>query len=97
MFKKLAFVLFLSLFSSIAFSADKLNINTATLEQLESLNGIGAKTAMAIIEYRESVGSFSDVKQLIDVKGIGEKKLSSLEEVVAAEPIEEAPIEEAPM
>ncbi len=85
MLKKLALVLFLTFFSAAAFSADKININTATVEQLQALKGIGEKTAMAIIEYRDSVGTFSDVEELTEVKGIGEKKLALISQDVTIE------------
>lgn len=51
----------------------KININTATAEQLTSLKGIGKKKAEAIIAWRESHGPFKDVSQLVEVKGIGDK------------------------
>lgn len=85
MLKKLALVLFLTFFSTAAFSADKININTATVEQLQTLKGIGEKTAMAIIEYRDSVGTFSSVSELTEVKGIGEKKLALISQDVIIE------------
>jgi competence protein ComEA len=85
MLKKLAIVLFLTFFSFSAFSADKININTATVEQLQTLKGIGAKTAMAIIEYRENIGAFNNVEELIEVKGIGEKKLALISQDVIIE------------
>jgi len=85
MLKKLALVLFLTFFSVSAFSAEKININTATVEQLQTLKGVGAKTAMAIIEYRDNIGQFTDVEQLAQVKGIGEKKLAIISQDVTIE------------
>jgi competence protein ComEA len=90
MFKKLAFLLFISFFYSVAFAADKININTASVEQLELLNGIGVKTATAIVEYREKIGSFSDVNELLAVKGIGEKKLAKIVDDITTEKMEES-------
>ncbi|WP_228857820.1 ComEA family DNA-binding protein [Xenorhabdus sp. PB61.4] len=50
----------------------KVNINTASAEQLaKELNGVGAKKAQAIIEYREKYGSFTAIEQLQEVQGIG--------------------------
>lgn len=54
------------------------NVNTATLEELDALPGIGPSKAKAIIEYREEHGPFTDVKQLGEVSGIGEKTLEKL-------------------
>lgn len=56
----------------------KINVNTATAEQLESLPGVGPATARAIIEYRKQNGSFSSVDELLDVRGIGPKKLEQI-------------------
>lgn len=50
-----------------------LNINNASIEQLEKMKGIGAKKAQAIVEYRLNNGNFSSVEDLIKVKGIGSK------------------------
>ncbi|MDC9587843.1 ComEA family DNA-binding protein [Xenorhabdus sp. XENO-10] len=49
-----------------------LNVNTANAEELaKELNGIGAKKAQAIIEYREKYGPFTAIEQLQEVQGIG--------------------------
>ena len=50
-----------------------INLNTATIEQLDSLPGIGRKTAELIIEYRTKSGGFKRIEELMNVKGIGEK------------------------
>ncbi len=50
-----------------------LNINNASIEQLEKIKGIGAKKAQAIIEYRLQHGNFATVDDLSKVKGIGPK------------------------
>jgi competence protein ComEA len=50
-----------------------LNINNASIEQLEKIKGIGAKKAQAIIEYRLKYGNFSSIDDLSKVKGIGKK------------------------
>jgi competence protein ComEA len=57
---------------------EKVNINTATLDQLESLKGIGAGKAQAIIDYRTQHGAFKSVNDLSNVKGMSEKNLANL-------------------
>lgn len=49
-----------------------ININTADATMLASLNGIGERKAMAIIDYRKQHGPFKSVEQLTEVKGIGD-------------------------
>ena len=72
------------LLSTPVFAGDMLNVNTATIEQLEEIKGIGEKTAEAIVQYREDHGPFASIDDLIQVKGIGEKKLESLREHLTA-------------
>ncbi len=55
-----------------------ININTATQQQLMELPGIGEVLAQRIIDYRENVGPYSAVEQLLNVKGIGAKRLSAI-------------------
>jgi competence protein ComEA len=62
--------------------AAPLNLNTATLEQLDELDGIGPTTAQHILEYREAHDGFRSVEELDQVPGIGETRLASLREQV---------------
>lgn len=80
MFKKLLMALIACAFISSAtvFAADKIDLNTATAEQLQTLNGVGPATAQAIVDYRTEHGKFGSVDELMDVAGIGEKKLEKL-------------------
>ena len=55
-------------------SVEKVNLNTATSEQLQSLPGIGPAAAKNILEYRAKAGKFNRIEEIINVKGIGEKK-----------------------
>ena len=54
------------------------NLNTATLEQLETLPGVGPTTAQAILDYRRAHGRFHTVQDLLEVQGIGPSKLEKL-------------------
>jgi competence protein ComEA len=62
--------------------ATPVNLNTATLEQLDTLSGIGPTTAQKILDFREEKGGFGSVEELGEIPGIGEKRLASLREEV---------------
>jgi competence protein ComEA len=62
--------------------AAPVNLNTATVEQLETLPGVGPAIAAAIVEQRTRVGGFKTVRDLLDVRGIGESRLAQLEPLV---------------
>ena len=53
-------------------------MNTASLEELQRIPGIGPTIARAILEYRAQKGKFSSLQDLLKVKGIGPKKLESI-------------------
>jgi len=59
-----------------------ISINTATIEQLIRLSGIGDKTATAIIEYREQYGLFHSLEELMNVKGIGKVKFETIKDEI---------------
>ena len=63
----------------------KLNINTATAEELMVLNGIGEVLANRIVEYREEHGPFKELSDILDVKGIGPAKLENITEQIYIE------------
>ncbi len=69
--------IFLSLFSVLAV-AQPVNINTADVATLRTLENIGATRAAAIIEYRQINGSFNTVDEIVRVPGIGQAILSSI-------------------
>jgi len=58
------------------------NLNTATLEQLDALPGVGPATAQAILDYRKQHGRFRSVQDLLQVEGIGPAKLEKLRQRV---------------
>lgn len=60
----------------------KVNLNTATAEQLDTLPGVGPVTAQAILGWRQTNGRFGAVDDLLDVKGIGEATLAELRDLV---------------
>ena len=61
---------------------DIIEINNATVVELESLPGIGKKTAEAVIEYRTLNGKFQKVEDLMNVKGIGKAKLEKIKKYI---------------
>ena len=62
-----------------------LDINTAAVDELDTLPGIGEVLAQRIVDYREAHGPFRSVEELIAVEGIGEGKLEKLRELVTVE------------
>jgi len=62
---------------SLAGEMDKVNINTASVEELVKLDRIGPKYAERIVQYREMNGSFEEPEDIMKVKGIGPKTLEA--------------------
>ncbi len=60
----------------------KININTASLTELDSLPGIGEKTAQDIISHRETKGPFKNIEQIMDVPRIGDKKFEDIKVLI---------------
>src|SRR5688500_16318854 len=67
---------------SAASSSAPLNLNTASVAQLETLPGIGKATAERILEYRQKNGSFKKVEDLMNVRGVGEKSFLKLKPLI---------------
>ena len=85
-----AALIFLALFMTLSFACqpaialEKINLNTATIEQLVELKGIGEKTAQKIIEYRKQ-HQFKTVDEMVNVKGVGEKTLAKIRDQLTVE------------
>ena len=60
----------------------KININSASEEELQNITGIGPSKASAIIQYREEQGPFSSVEDLMNISGIGEKTFEKMKDQV---------------
>lgn len=68
--------------SNVGNEKGKININKATKEELDTLPGIGESTAQKIIKYREEHGSFKNIEELKEVKGIGDAKYEEIKDLV---------------
>ncbi len=66
--------------SSKAAATEKVNLNTATLEQLQTLPGVGPAVAKRILDHRTKVGKFSKIEEILNVKGIGEKRFQRMKD-----------------
>lgn len=65
--------------------AGPVDLNTATVAELEGLPGVGPATASAIVAYRDEHGGFSSISELLEVPGIGPAKLSLVEDLVVVQ------------
>ena len=66
-------------------SQEKLNINTATKEELMSVDGIGETIAARILKKRDELGSFKIIEQMIEVDGIGQKTFEKIKKYLTVE------------
>ena len=68
--------------SSANAKSELININTASLEELKTLPGIGDTKAQAIISYREKSGNFKSIEEITNVSGIGESSFEKIKEYI---------------
>lgn len=78
--KKIIVIFFIMLASLFA----KVDINSADVKTLSTIDGIGIKKAQSIVEYRDKNGKFKDINGLLKVKGIGLKVFESIKDQVEA-------------
>jgi competence protein ComEA len=69
----------------------QVNLNTATVADLQELPGVGAKVAARIIEYRQKQGPFKRIEELMNIQGIGEKSFLKLRPQITVGGKTEAP------
>ncbi len=67
---------------TMATAAAPVNLNTATIDQLATIPGIGTKTAERIIAYRLKNGSFKKIEDLMNVSGVGEKSFLKMKPLI---------------
>jgi competence protein ComEA len=75
---KRVITLCLALLASIGTAFAAINLNTATVAELDALKGVGPGKAKAIVEYRDKNGPFKSVDDLTLVKGFGQKSIDKL-------------------
>ncbi len=69
----------------------KIDINTATIEQLETVNGVGQDTAQNILNYKKEHGKFKSIEELEAVKGVGKVRFQALSEAFTVESTKTSP------
>ncbi|RMH05866.1 MAG: ComEA family DNA-binding protein [Nitrospirae bacterium] len=67
---------------SLAAAEKQLDLNTATVKALQALPGIGQTLAKRIVDYRDAFGPFKSVEELRQVKGIGDRTLAKIRDLV---------------
>lgn len=68
-----------------ALKTSQININTATIEELDKLPGVGEATANKIVSHRNDNGEFKSIEEIKNVNGIGDKKFEAMKELICVE------------
>lgn len=68
--------------AAVGAQAARIHLSSATVEQLDEIDGIGPTLAERIVEYRDTTGGFGSLEELAEVEGIGEKRLETLREAL---------------
>jgi len=76
-------------------AADKLDLNRATVEELDALPGVGPAIARRIVAFREKNGAFRRIEDLMNVRGIGEKTFLRIRDRIMVKSPSSAPKEQA--
>ena len=61
-------------------TSEKVNLNTATVDELQTIPGIGPAMAKRVVEYRTKAGKFTKIEDILNVKGIGEKLFQKMKD-----------------
>ena len=85
--KRVLLSIFVAAFMAMgsAWAGSLVNLNTATVKELQHVEGIGAITAARIVAYRNEHGQFKNVDDLLQVKGIGKKTLAKVKDELTVE------------
>lgn len=86
MFRFIRSIVFALALVPLAAFAAEVDINTASVEQLEQVKGIGPVKANAIVQYRSENGAFASLDELVKVPGIGEKSLAQFRDQLTVSP-----------
>ena len=70
-------------YTSSSSKSSKININTATQTELESIPGIGSSTATKIIDYRKENGKFKNIEDIKNISGIGDAKFEKMKDYIS--------------
>jgi competence protein ComEA len=80
-------ILFFLFFTApVTWSQGKVDINTATVQQLTRIKGVGVKTAEKIVEYREANGLFKNPEDITKIPGIGLKVIENNKDLIVVSP-----------